>query len=589
MAGTVALAALLVFAAGAQAATLTVNDLSDFGDSNPGDAACDTNAPAGVCTLRAAIQEANALGGSDQVNITATGTINLFSELPTISTPMDINGPGPNQLTVRRADGVLGNLRPFLIQSASVMGASLSGIKVTNGLSPQGGGVAVGGPVAATLRNVVIEGNASRTFAAQGGGIWLGNGSLRLLDSTVRNNLAAGEQHPAVLDGGSGLGGGIYSGSDQSSILIRGSTLSGNATTAANGKSVDGGPGGHGGSSIGGAILPFGDLHVESSTISGNTALSPGAGGGGGGLPGGSIGGGIAVWSEAASVFGSTVVGNAAADGSNIHLGHGAIPTLLLKSSLIGYGNGFSNCEVSNQVTSSAITSQGYNLSTDGSCDLDQGTDLVGDPQLGPLADNGGPTMTHALPKASAAIDRGIQSGILDSLVGPTLTSNSTDQRGRTRTFDFGDVDNAAGGAGADIGAFERQSDDATGGTTPPPPPPPPPPDPDPGPPQDPGGPSPGDPLDALDPSTVIEKGPKRKSEKATAKFVFGANEVGTTYECRLIGGGKRAKPPFKPCVSPKTYRRLDPGEYTFEVRATDAAGNVDESPAKLKFKVVND
>jgi CSLREA domain-containing protein len=64
------LALLGVFlAASAQAATFTVNSPADppTGDANPGNGVCETAAGNGVCTLRAAIQEANALAGADQI------------------------------------------------------------------------------------------------------------------------------------------------------------------------------------------------------------------------------------------------------------------------------------------------------------------------------------------------------------------------------------------------------------------------------------------------------------------------------------------------------------------------------------------
>ncbi len=63
---------------------------------------------------------------------------------------------------------------------------------------------------------------------------------------------------------------------------------------------------------------------------------------------------------------------------------------------------------------------------------------IIDDPQLGPLADNGGPTLTHALLPGSLAID-----------AGNDVAHLATDQRGRARVS----------GAAADIGAFEVQTD----------------------------------------------------------------------------------------------------------------------------------
>ena len=71
----------------------------------------------------------------------------------------------------------------------------------------------------------------------------------------------------------------------------------------------------------------------------------------------------------------------------------------------------------------------------------------VADPLLGPLANNGGPTQTHALVVGSPAIDRGNPNGCLDSTGAPL----QTDQRGLPRAFDG----NGDGRAACDIGAFE--------------------------------------------------------------------------------------------------------------------------------------
>ena len=60
------------------------------------------------------------------------------------------------------------------------------------------------------------------------------------------------------------------------------------------------------------------------------------------------------------------------------------------------------------------------------------------------LADNGGPTLTHALLVGSPALDAG-------------AAVVATDQRGFTRTVDFATIDNASGSNGSDIGAFELQ------------------------------------------------------------------------------------------------------------------------------------
>ena len=85
----------------------------------------------------------------------------------------------------------------------------------------------------------------------------------------------------------------------------------------------------------------------------------------------------------------------------------------------------------------------------------------------------------------------------------------------------------------------------------------------------DPIGPS-GKPLTGSRPQTTITKRPHRRTRKRTARFAFGSSEAGSSFECRLDRGG------FAPCVAPVKYRRLKRGRHRFEVRAIDAAGNVD-------------
>jgi hypothetical protein len=82
-------------------------------------------------------------------------------------------------------------------------------------------------------------------------------------------------------------------------------------------------------------------------------------------------------------------------------------------------------------------------------------------------------------------------------------------------------------------------------------------------------------------PETTIVKGPKARSHKRTAKFRFVSSEVRSTFQCKLDGGK------FKPCLSPKKYKRLKPGKHVFEVRAIDPAGNRDKTPATRKFRVL--
>jgi hypothetical protein len=113
----------------------------------------------------------------------------------------------------------------------------------------------------------------------------------------------------------------------------------------------------------------------------------------------------------------------------------------VLQNSIVG-NNAGGNC-------SGGVTSHGYNLSSDGTCDFDLAGDLNDtDPRLGGLRNNGGPTKTLALLPGSPAIDSGNPSGCTDGR-GHLLR---TDQRGQPRH----DKEDAGG---CDRGAYERQKD----------------------------------------------------------------------------------------------------------------------------------
>lgn len=83
-------------------------------------------------------------------------------------------------------------------------------------------------------------------------------------------------------------------------------------------------------------------------------------------------------------------------------------------------------------------------------------------------------------------------------------------------------------------------------------------------------------------PETTITKGAPNKTDASKVKFKFRSDEAGSTFQCKFD------KKPWKACTSPKTVKRLDHGKHKFRVRATDAAGNVDPTAAKDRFKVVD-
>jgi hypothetical protein len=78
--------------------------------------------------------------------------------------------------------------------------------------------------------------------------------------------------------------------------------------------------------------------------------------------------------------------------------------------------------------------------------------------------------------------------------------------------------------------------------------------------------------LDTTAPTATIDSGPSGTLSSNSATFAFSSNEVGSTFECSLDGAA------FTGCTSPKDYTNLSDGSHTFEVKATDTAGNVSQT-----------
>jgi hypothetical protein len=89
----------------------------------------------------------------------------------------------------------------------------------------------------------------------------------------------------------------------------------------------------------------------------------------------------------------------------------------------------------------------------------------------------------------------------------------------------------------------------------------------------------PGPPPDTTAPETQIDRTSLRATTRS-AKFWFSASEPAQGFLCQLD------KREFAPCGSPRSYKHLKPGSHAFRVKAIDAAGNVDGSPAAVRFKV---
>jgi len=241
--------------------------------------------------------------------------------------------------------------------------------------------------------------------SSSGAGI-LNWGTLTINASTISNNVARGEPN-------GGFGAGVTN-TSTGTLTVNNSTFSGNRVSGAFG------------AGFGAGIFNYGTATINNSTFTANTASG---------------------WGGAIGNEGNLNINNSTISSNTEIYIYGAIGnytgTVILQNSIVA-NNAGGNC-----YTRTAITSHGYNLSSDGTCNFNNTGDLNNtDPKLGPLQNNGGPTQTMALPSGSPAIDAGNPNGCKDSNGSPL----KTDQRGKPRP-DKEDT------GGCDMGAYERQSD----------------------------------------------------------------------------------------------------------------------------------
>lgn len=302
----------------------------------------------------------------------------------------------------------------------------------------QTGAGSIGGPGggiyntgSCTINGGGVLGNVTGAYyiGGSGGGIW-NIGSLFIQNASISDNATGGGS------GASHHGGGLYL---ASVATIENSTISNNTT--GNGAQ----PGATTGS--GGGIFVEGTLTLRNSTISGNRTGSSS-----GGVSGG--GGGIAInASGTLHLVNTTIANNQTGSAANPGSGGGVeavgavdLANTILAGNVVPVGGSGPDC-------SGTIVSGGYNLlQTTSGCTVTGSTVgllLNRNPQLGGLSSNGGPTLTHALPPGSPAIDAGSPGA-----PGTPNACLSTDQRGVARPQD-GDGD---GTARCDLGAYEAPS-----------------------------------------------------------------------------------------------------------------------------------
>jgi hypothetical protein len=88
--------------------------------------------------------------------------------------------------------------------------------------------------------------------------------------------------------------------------------------------------------------------------------------------------------------------------------------------------------------------------------------------------------------------------------------------------------------------------------------------------------------VDNTVPSTTINSGPSGTVQNPNATFTFSSDDNSATFECQLDGGSYTA------CTSPKNLTNLSLASHTFNVRAKDANGNVDATPATQTWTVAD-
>src|SRR5207253_528758 len=86
--------------------------------------------------------------------------------------------------------------------------------------------------------------------------------------------------------------------------------------------------------------------------------------------------------------------------------------------------------------------------------------------------------------------------------------------------------------------------------------------------------------VDATPPETTITAAPPARSNSSSASSSFTATKAGSTFACQLDGTALAA------CTIPQSYSGLADGSHSFQVRATDPAGNTDPTPASYTWTV---
>lgn len=344
-----------------------------------------SDADSGPGSLREAVATA-AAGDTIIFQLPLPAVITLFENGISIEKSLSIIGPGPNSLTI-----VFSGESSVLAVGPGMLDVTISGLRVTGTefFTFEGGGLFNASTGLVDIQDCVFDSN----FAIIGGGV-ANEGSMSLTACTVSNNF---------VEGGESGGGGVY---NAGTMAITGCAIIYNR--------ADGLPGGLP-LIAGGGILNNGTLSVVNTTLSANSTIK-------------GYGGGIANSEGSLTITSCTITENNAEGGSGggIYNSASAPGEIHLQNSIIAANT--NGVELESDING-VVISDGYNLIGSNFETMvnpatgDQiGTpDILIDPLLGPLQDNGGPTMTHALLFGSPALDQGSSFGL------------TTDQRGRPR------------------------------------------------------------------------------------------------------------------------------------------------------------
>jgi hypothetical protein len=337
----------------------------------------------------------------------------------------------PEPLVTNTDDSGVGSLRDAIADANEHPGAdtvtfapALSGtVQLQSFLPPLADDATIQGPGADRLTVRRQSGGDYPVFAVGGGviaeiaGLTIANGKGGE-GGGIHNTGVLTVRRAAVTASSGDLGGGIF---NANTLTVIDSTVSGNSTAG-----IDAGGGIYSNSAF--------PVTIRNSTVSGNSAAGDFSAGG--------------IWvtthtlNPIVSIENSTIAANTNTNPAGAaNLLRSSPADLQLRSTIVsGPLGGAANCVGS-------ITSEGYNLSSDASCNLSAPTDQPSaSPQLGSLANNGGPTRTMKPATTSPVIDKGDAGALI------------SDQRGRTRPFGLVVIPNATGGDGADVGALELQA-----------------------------------------------------------------------------------------------------------------------------------